>query len=235
MSKVLVIEDEAHIRRFIEINLLREGFEVHLAESGEIALEWVEKDLSAFQVILLDVNLPGKDGFNVCMSLRDMGFGGIIMMLTARGQDMERIMGLDLGADDYIVKPFNPLELAARIRAFLRRNQRHQGATQDKTLAFGHLVIDLENRIVSVSGQEVDLSPKILELLFFLVSNPDKALHRDEILNGVWGEDFFGDYKTVDVHIRRLREKIELDPSNPKLIETVWGVGYRWRKAVKPL
>lgn len=234
MSKILVVEDEAPIRRFIEINLQREGFEVQLAESGEIALGWVQKDLGEYQVVLLDVNLPGRDGFNVCMGLREMGYSGIIIMLTARGQDMERIMGLDLGADDYIVKPFNPLELAARIRAFLRRQGGKQGSSQDQRIVLGHLVIDLENRMVTVSGQEADLSPKIFELLAFLVSHPEKALHRDDILDGVWGANFFGDYKTVDVHIRRLREKIELDPSNPKLIETVWGVGYRWRRVVKP-
>lgn len=232
MSRILIVEDEAAIRRFIEINLKREGFTIDSVGSGEEALEMVRHH--DMDLIVLDITLPGIDGFQTCMQLRESNYIGYILMLTARGQDMDRIMGLDLGADDYMVKPFNPLELAARIRAMLRRYQRGTNTKTENHLTYGALVIDLAARSVSLEGNVVSMTPKEYELLTFLAANNNRALHRDELLDAVWGSDFFGDYKTVDVHIHRLREKIETKSCKQNLIKTVWGVGYRWHASEQP-
>ncbi|NLP29982.1 MAG: response regulator transcription factor [Clostridiales bacterium] len=219
--KVLVVEDETSIRKFIAVNLNRSNFEVLEAEDGERALS-LAKSLNP-QVVILDVMLPGIDGFEVCMKLRKQNPQIIIIMLTARGEDMDKIMGLELGADDYMVKPFNPLELVARIRANLRRFQKQHS----NNIYFKQIILDLEAKRLYKNEQEVDLTPTEFAILKLLMKNPGKTFSRNEIMNSVWGENYFGDLKTVDVHIRRMRGKIEDDPSNPQVIKTVWGFGYR--------
>lgn len=225
--KSLIVEDELSIRKFIAINLSRNEFEVEEAESGEEALE----KFKTFnpQVVVLDVMLPGIDGFEVCQRIREQSKDVIIIMLTAKGQDMDKIMGLEIGADDYMVKPFNPLELMARIRAIVRRTS----SSKDKnnsTIKYSDLLIDLKSQRFFKNSIQLDLTPTEFALIKLFLENPGKAFTRDEILNNIWGEDYFGDTKTVDVHIRRLREKIEDIPSVPRYIETVWGVGYRLKE-----
>lgn len=224
--KVMIVEDEASIRRFIAINLNRNGFDALEVESGEEALEHFNSLKP--QVVILDVMLPGIDGFEVCQRLRDMMPLVIIIMLTAKGQDMDKIMGLEIGADDYMVKPFNPLELVARIRANLRKAQNAK-LTKDFHLSYMELQLDMAAQRFYKEKTEIELTPTEFAIMKVLMKNPGKAFSRDELLNTVWGKNYFGDMKTVDVHIRRIREKIEDDPSSPQFIETVWGVGYRLR------
>ncbi len=224
--KVLVVEDESSIRKFLSINLNREGFEVLEASSGEEALDIIKRVEP--RVVVLDVMLPGIDGLEVCQSIRKAIPNIVIIMLTAKSQDMDKIMGLELGADDYMVKPFNPLEVIARIRANLRKIDNAKGQLS-KTLVIGELELDLEAQKFYKRGLEIELTPIEFSLMRMFIENNNKAFSRDEILNIVWGKSYFGDMKTVDVHVRRIRGKIEDDPSNPHLIETVWGVGYRLR------
>ena len=224
--KVMIVEDEAPIRKFIAINLTRSSFDVLEVESGEKALEQFKDFMPA--VVVLDVMLPGMDGFEVCQRLREIMPSVIIIMLTARGQDMDKIMGLEIGADDYMVKPFNPLELIARIRAHLRKVDIAK-STADSCLSYLDLKLDMAAMRFYKGETEIELTPTELSIMKVLMKYPGKAYSRDELLNSVWGENYFGDMKTVDVHIRRIREKIEDDPSNPQLIETVWGIGYRLR------
>ncbi|MGI5876540.1 MAG: response regulator transcription factor [Dethiobacteria bacterium] len=224
-AKVLVVEDEASIRKFIAINLYRNNFEVLEAEDGETALEMAKDHLP--EVIVLDVMLPSMDGFEVCMQIRRTMPQVIIIMLTARGEDMDKIMGLELGADDYMVKPFNPLELVARIRANLRKLAHYAPARSGRYLSFQQLELDLEGQHFYKNGVEIELTPTEFAMMKFFMNNPRKALSRNEIMNHVWGQNYFGDLKTVDVNIRRIREKLEEDPSMPQWIETVWGIGYR--------
>ncbi|MFZ5967733.1 MAG: response regulator transcription factor [Bacillota bacterium] len=225
-AKVLVVEDEVSIRRFLSINLDRSGFEVLEAETGEAALEMV----TAFypKVVILDVMLPGIDGFEVCHRMREIMPELVIIMLTARSQDMDKIMGLELGADDYMVKPFNPLELIARIRANLRKMDKPK-AFMDKSIAHMDISLDVDGQKFYKRNKEIELTPTEFSIMKVFMNNPGKALSRDDILNVVWGKNYFGDMKTVDVHVRRLREKIEDNPSEPQIIETVWGLGYRLR------
>lgn len=229
-AKVLVVEDEASIRKFIAINLHRADFEVLEAEDGETALE-IAKNYYP-DVIILDVMLPSMDGFEVCMQIRRLMPQVVIIMLTARGEDMDKIMGLELGADDYMVKPFNPLELVARIRAHLRKLAGYPSA-KARCLFFQQLKLDLEGQCFYKNGAEIELTPTEFAIMKLFMNNPGKAFSRNEIMNNVWGENYFGDLKTVDVHIRRIREKLEDDPSAPHWIETVWGVGYRLKGAVE--
>jgi len=226
--KVLVVEDESSIRKFININLERNGFEVIEAESGEEGL----KKLTEYRpdVVILDIMLPGMDGFEVCRRIREGKFDVIIIMLTAKSQDMDKIVGLELGADDYMVKPFNPLELVARIRANLRRISKHSEDNQN-IIATGKIKLDISAQKFYKNEVDIELTPREFAIVKVFMENQGKAFSRDDLLNHIWGRNYFGDIKTVDVHIRRLREKIEDDPSEPKLIETVWGFGYRWRKA----
>ncbi|TDF97171.1 response regulator transcription factor [Paenibacillus piri] len=226
-NQVLIIEDDDHIRRFVAINLDRNGFKVSEAALGREALRQI-----AFErpdVIVLDLMLPDMDGFDICRRLRETDPDMVIIMLTARGQDLDKIKGLELGADDYIVKPFNPLELVARIRTVLRRTQ-SVVKRQMNVLRSGPIRIDLDANKLFKHDILIEATPKEYQLVKIFVQNPNKALTRNELMNLVWGEDFIGDTKTVDVHIRKLREKLEDDDSNPQLIETVWGLGYRWRK-----
>jgi DNA-binding response OmpR family regulator len=223
--KVLVVEDEASIRKFIAINLERSGFDVLEAETGEKAVEMAEAYKPG--VMVLDVMLPGIDGFEVCTRLRDRMPELIIIMLTARGQDIDKITGLELGADDYMVKPFNPRELTARINSVLRRMERSK-MPEDTALEYKNLVMDLKSQKFFKDGEEIELTPTEFSVLKMFMSNIGRALSRNELFNAVWGKNYFGDLKTLDVYIRRIREKIEEDPSKPQYIETVWGYGYRW-------
>lgn len=223
--RVLVVEDELSIRRFISINLKRNSFDVLEASSGEEALNIVK--VNSPDVVILDIMLPGIDGFEVCSRIRESHPEAAIIMLTAKGQDMDKLMGLELGADDYMVKPFNPLELVARIRAILRRlsvGKEHNS----KLLSSGPFSIDLTAQKLYKNGDAIELTPKELSIMKLFLENQNKAFSRDELLDIVWGQDFFGDFKTVDVHIRRLREKLEDNSSKPVYIETVWGFGYRF-------
>ncbi len=228
MRKVLVLEDEASIRSFIVINLRRAGYEVVEAESGEEALQKLkaQKDI---RVALLDVMLPGIDGFEVCRRLRahDAAIG--IIMLTARSQEMDKVTGLMTGADDYVTKPFSPAELTARVDALMRRS----GGTiepeeKEDSLSSPPFVLNLRNRTLEKDGQRIKLTQVEYGLMKLFMENPGKALSREEILDTVWGHDYFGELKIVDVNIRRLRLKIEDDTANPTYITTVWGFGYKW-------
>ena len=230
MAKILLVEDEESIRGFIKINLIRNGFEVIEAGSGE---EGIKKALNEKpDMAILDVMLPGIDGFQVCSKLRNEYPKIGIIMLTAKGQDMDKIMGLEYGADDYIVKPFNPLEVVLRVKAILRRIEiKDDKINKDENkITSGPFVIDLYSQKLLKNDIEIDVTPKEYMLMKLFIENPNKAFTRDELLNLIWGYDFFGDSKIIDVNIRRLRAKIEDDSSSPKYIETVWGLGYRWKE-----
>ena len=224
-KRVLVVDDEKLIVKGIRFSLEQDGMEVDCAYDGEEALEAARK--KEYDVVLLDVMLPKLSGFEVCQQIREFSMMPVIM-LTAKGDDMDKILGLEYGADDYITKPFNILEVKARIKAIIRRSNKSTGAgsTDAKTVTFGEMKIDCENRRVYISGKEVNLTAKEFDLLELLVFNPNKVYSRENLLNIVWGYDYPGDVRTVDVHIRRLREKIESNPSEPKFIHTKWGVGY---------
>ena len=227
MKKVLVLEDEANIRGFIVINLRRAGYEVIEAESGEEALEKlkVQRDI---RVALLDVMLPGIDGFEVCRRLRanDANIG--IIMLTARSQEMDKVTGLMTGADDYVTKPFSPAELTARVDALMRRSGGAEPEEKTGELVSPPFTLNLRNRALEKNGERVKLTQVEYSLMKLFMENPGKALSREEILDTVWGHDYFGELKIVDVNIRRLRIKIEDDTANPTYITTVWGFGYKW-------
>ena len=228
MERILLVEDEDSIRGFLKINLQRNDLEVIEAATGEEGLE-LAKSMKP-QVAILDVMLPGIDGFMVCSKLRSDFPNMGIVMLTAKGQDMDKIMGLEYGADDYIVKPFNPLEVVLRVKALLRRVN---GSKKEKSkLELGPFVLDLYSQKVIKNSEEIDVTPKEFLLMKIFLENPDKAFSRDELLDLVWGENYFGDVKIIDVNIRRLRAKIEDNPSNPSYIETIWGIGYRWKSRV---
>ena len=227
MAKILIVEDEETIRSFIRVNLKRHNFEIIEAASGEEALEKVDDTVN---IALLDVMLPGIDGFEVCRRIREDYAGMGIIMLTAKGQEQNKIEGLELGADDYMVKPFSPKELLARINALLRRISLADKQIEEESNAIhsGIFTILQDERKLLKEEQEIELTPIEFALVKYFMENPNKAIHRDEILNNVWGYNYVGDFKIVDVNIRRIRQKIEEDPSNPKYIEKVWGYGYRW-------
>lgn len=228
MERILLVEDEDSIRGFLKINLQRNDLEVIEAATGEEGIK-LAKSMKP-QVAILDVMLPGIDGFMVCSKLRSDFPNMGIVMLTAKGQDMDKIMGLEYGADDYIVKPFNPFEVVLRVKALLRRVG---GDKKEKSkLELGPFVLDLYSQKVIKNGVEIDVTPKEFLFMKIFLENPDKAFSRDELLDLVWGQNYFGDVKTIDVNIRRLRAKIEDDPSNPSYIETIWGIGYRWKSRV---
>ncbi|HHY36362.1 MAG TPA: response regulator transcription factor [Firmicutes bacterium] len=226
-EKILIVDDEDTILEFLRINLEKNGFTVVAAGDGKEALRLARQEQP--RCILLDVMLPGLDGFEVLRELRKT-MDVPVIMLTAKGDDIDKILGLELGADDYVTKPFNPRELVARIKAILRRVEKTAANSEEGVITVGDLTLDLERHRVEVRGRVVDLTPKEFELLELLMANPGKVFSRDALLSQVWGYDYFGDTKTVDVHIRRLREKIEVDPSSPVNIITVWGVGYKFRE-----
>jgi DNA-binding response OmpR family regulator len=226
MTKILVVEDEESIRRFITLNLNAAGYQVGEAPTGEEALTMLKTFVP--EVVVLDLMLPGISGLEVCQQIRETMPETFVIMLTAKGQDTDKILGLELGADDYMVKPFNPLELIARIKAVLRRHNGHKETRQ--VLSCHGMCLDLIANKFFKNNIEIELTPTEFALLRVFMENPGKALKRDEMLDEVWGEDYFGDTKTLDVHIRRLREKIEDKPSQPNYIKTVWGSGYRWQQ-----
>lgn len=225
-KNVLVVDDEKLIVKGIRFSLEQDGMDVDCAYDGEEALEAAKK--KEYDVVLLDVMLPKLDGFQVCQQIREFSQMPIIM-LTAKGDDMDKILGLEYGADDYITKPFNILEVKARIKAIMRRSgnsRKTKEEEQNKTVSFGELKVDCEGRRVYISSKEVNLTAKEFDLLELLMTNKNKVYSRENLLNTVWGFDYPGDVRTVDVHIRRLREKIETNPSEPQYIHTKWGVGY---------
>ncbi|MBQ2986186.1 MAG: response regulator transcription factor [Tyzzerella sp.] len=226
-KRVLVVDDEKLIVKGIRFSLLQDGLEVDCAYDGEEALEMAKK--TEYDLILLDVMLPKMDGFEVCQQVREFSDVPIIM-LTAKGDDMDKILGLDYGADDYITKPFNILEVKARIKAIMRRGRKKDEKEKAGNVLEKHdMKIDRENRRVFIEGAEVNLTTKEFDVLELLATNPDKVYSREQLLELVWGSDYPGDARTVDVHIRRLREKIEKLPSNPKYVYTKWGVGYYFK------
>lgn len=223
-KKVLVVDDEKLIVKGIRFSLEQDDMEVDTAYDGEEAVEMARE--GNYDIILLDLMLPKLDGLSACQQIRE--FSDVpIVMLTAKGEDMDKILGLEYGADDYITKPFNILEVKARIKAIMRRTQ-NRGAQEPKgrIIEVGDLRLDCDARRVQVAGQEVNLTAKEFDVLELLVMNPNKVYSRENLLNMVWGYEYPGDVRTVDVHIRRLREKIEENPSDPKYVHTKWGVGY---------
>ena len=226
--KVLVVDDEKLIVKGIRFSLEQEGMDVDCAYDGQEALDLIQKN--EYDVVLLDVMLPVLTGFEVCQQVREFSDVPIIM-LTAKGDDMDKILGLEYGADDYITKPFNILEVKARIKAIIRRsNAGHSHDENPKLLTYDVLKVDCDSRRAYIDEKEVNLTAKEFDLLELLMVHPNKVYSREELLNTVWGYDYPGDVRTVDVHIRRLREKIENKPSDPKYIHTKWGVGYYFQK-----
>jgi phosphate regulon transcriptional regulator PhoB len=225
-DKILLVDDEEMIVESIEYALLQEGYEVAKARDGQEALQQVQ--LSKPNLIVLDLMLPKLSGLEVCRLLRREQNDIPIIMLTAKGEEIDRVIGLEVGADDYLIKPFSLRELVARIKALLRRSKPTEADTkQVKVYQHGDLLLNLSEHRVSVGEREVELSPKEFKILAMLIAAPGRVFSREELLEQVWGLDFYGDTKTVDVHIRWLRQKIEEDPSNPKYVQTVRGFGYR--------
>jgi DNA-binding response OmpR family regulator len=223
-----VIEDEKSIAEIVQLYLKRAGFRVAVVHDGQAALEQLQQHIPA--LVILDLMLPGLDGLAITRWLRDRSDVPIIM-LTSRREEADRIAGLELGADDYVVKPFSPQELVSRVRAVLRRTRgetARQGEAGERALAFGGLRIDPQTRLVEARGQEITLTVKEFDLLWLLASHPRQVFTRKQLLDQVWGLSDFIDPGTVTVHMRRLREKIEMDPSNPAHIVTVWGMGYKF-------
>ena len=227
MKKVMVLEDESSIRSFIVINLRRAGYDVIEAETGEEALDKLKENPDT-RVALLDIMLPGIDGFEVCRRIRATNTKIGIIMLTARSQEMDKVTGLMNGADDYVTKPFSPVELTARVDALIRRSS---GGTQELppgTISQPPFLLNTRNRTLEKNGQRIKLTQVEYSIMKVFMENPGKALSREEILDMVWGRDYFGELKIVDVNIRRLRLKIEDNVQNPTYITTVWGYGYKW-------
>ena len=223
-KKVLVVDDEKLIVKGIRFSLEQDGMEVDCAYDGEEALRLAAEN--TYDMILLDIMLPKMGGFEVCQQIREFSMTPIVM-LTAKGDDMDKILGLEYGADDYITKPFNILEVKARIKAIIRRTTPKENVqNKSQVIEAGNLVLDCESRRVNVDGKEINLTAKEFDVLELLVQNPQKVYSRENLLNIVWGYEYLGDVRTVDVHIRRLREKIEANPSEPKYVHTKWGVGY---------
>lgn len=224
MKKILVVDDEKSIVKGIKFSLEQDDMKVEVAYDGETALELAKAN--HYDMILLDIMLPGFSGLEVCQMIREFSDVPIIM-LTAKGDDMDKILGLEYGADDYITKPFNILEVKARIKAIFRRNNRNVPEQENqKVIETKGLKIDVDSRRVYIDDKEVNLTAKEFELVYLLVSNPNKVYSREQLLKTIWGPSYPGDARTVDVHVRRLREKIEATPAEPKYIHTKWGVGY---------
>lgn len=228
-KRVLVVDDEKLIVKGLRFSLEQDDMEVDCAYDGEEAL--VKAQNNKYDIILLDIMLPKLTGLEVCQQIREFSDVPIIM-LTAKGEDMDKILGLEYGADDYITKPFNILEVKARIKAIIRRTSGKSKGDSDRKNQFieaGELKLDCEGRRLYIGDKEVNLTAKEFDVLELLVLNPNKVYSRDNLLNIVWGVDYPGDVRTVDVHIRRLREKIETNPSEPKYVHTKWGVGYYYK------
>jgi DNA-binding response OmpR family regulator len=229
---ILVVDDEPNIRELCRLYLEQEGFTVHEAPDGIEGVR-LAKELHP-DLVVLDLMMPGKSGFDVCKELRELDIP--MIMLTARGDEVDKILGLELGADDYLTKPFSPRELVARAKVVLRRFERgaHISAVADSALKplerlpFKDFTIDLAGRTLIIKGREVDCPPKEFDLLTMLAQNPHRAFTREQLLEKVWDYSFYGDFRTVDVHVQRIRKKIEPDPEKPRYIKTVWGVGYKF-------
>ncbi len=229
MKRILVVEDEDSIRDFVVINLSRSGYEVVDAPSGEEGLRIFEENKGNFDIALLDVMMPGMDGFTLCKKIREHSDSIGIIMLTARSQEMDKVNGLMLGADDYVTKPFSPSELVARVDAIHRRVIMAAGQTDSGgDLVSGVFAMNQRSHTLTKNGELIDLTQVEFQIMEFFLKNPGAALERNDILRHVWGDAYFGDVKIVDVNIRRLRMKIEDEPSNPKHLTTVWGFGYKW-------
>ena len=227
-KKVLVVDDEKLIVKGIRFSLEQDGMEVDCAYDGEEALNKAKSN--SYDMILLDIMLPKMDGFEVCQAIREFSDMPIVM-LTAKGDDMDKILGLEYGADDYITKPYNILEVKARIKAIMRRTSpARQQAAQASVIEKGDLKLDCESRRLFINGTEINLTTREFELLEIMVKNENKVYSRENLLNLVWGKEYPGDVRTVDVHVRRLREKIETNPSEPKYVHTKWGVGYYYNQ-----
>lgn len=226
MKKVLVLEDESSIRSFIVINLRRGGYDVIEAETGEEALERLKENPDV-KVALLDIMLPGIDGFEVCRRIRATNTKIGIIMLTARSQEMDKVTGLMTGADDYVTKPFSPAELTARVDALFRRAG-GEDPVQTGEIRQDPFLLNTRNRTLEKNGQRIKLTQVEYAIMKMFMENPGKALSREEILKFVWGENYLGELKIVDVNIRRLRVKIEDEPTSPAFITTIWGYGYKW-------
>ena len=228
MNKILIADDNQQITSILANYARKEGFEPLVALDGQQALELFEQHEKNIDVVLLDVMMPKLDGFEVCRELRRRSMVPIIMV-TARGEDFERIMGLDIGADDYILKPFSAGEVMARVRAILRRVQPRE-AEQQNLYSVGNLVIDLDKYLVTIGGEDVTLTKKEVELLWTLAKNSSKVFSRENLLDSIWGYDYFGDSRTVDSHIKRLRAKVDRFEHDEWEIKTIWGVGYRFEE-----
>lgn len=232
-NRILVVDDEERIRRLLRMYLEKEGYEIDEAEDGETALRKAQQD--DYDLIVLDLMLPGMDGVEVCTRLRQQK-ATPVLMLTAKGEEVNRVQGFEVGADDYVVKPFSPREVIFRIKAILRRSSATAFLSKDlntsNNIVFPYLVIEHDAHRVTASGQEVNLTPKEYELLHYLASSPDKVFSREELLKDVWNYDFFGDLRTVDTHVKRLREKLNrVSAEAASMITTVWGVGYKLEAA----
>ena len=227
-KKVLVVDDEKLIVKGIRFSLEQDGMEVDCAYDGEEAFNLAKE--KQYDMILLDIMLPKMDGFEVCQAIREFSDVPIIM-LTAKGDDMDKILGLEYGADDYITKPFNILEVKARIKAIMRRTSPAKPKTvDDSVIEKGDLKLDCESRRLFILGNEINLTAREFELLELMVKNENKVYSRENLLTMVWGQDYPGDVRTVDLHVRRLREKVEVNPSEPKYVHTKWGVGYYYNQ-----
>lgn len=223
-TTILIVEDEKNINDILSYTFTQSGYKTLSAYDGVSGLEMCLNEKPS--LVLLDVNLPGMDGMDVCKEIRKTSNVPIIM-LTAKGETFDKVLSLELGADDYIVKPFDPKELTARIKAILRRSETKTTTSDDKIVKFNKLEVNLVNYELKIDGRVLEIPPKELELLYFLASNPNRVFTREQLLEEVWGFDYFGDSRTVDVHIKRLREKLEVTEANWQL-KTVWGVGYKF-------
>jgi two-component system alkaline phosphatase synthesis response regulator PhoP len=225
MLRVLVVDDESAIRQLLEYNLKQAGFAVHTLDSGHSVVEWVRDNKP--DLVLLDVMLPGQSGFEICQEMRRQGLSTPVIMLTARDDEIERVLGLEIGADDYVTKPFSPREVVARVRAVLRRSAVEPVADDSELIRVGDIRVNVQNYEVEVRGKRIDLTTREFELLVYLCRNVNRVLSRDQLLEHVWGYDFAGDTRIVDVHISHLRDKIERNPKQPEYIKTVRGIGYK--------
>lgn len=231
VKNILVAEDETAIREFVVINLERAGYNVTEAENGEVALQRYDEANGDFDIAILDIMMPGIDGLQVCKELRKRNGNLGIIMLSARTQEMDKVSGLMLGADDYVTKPFSPTELVARVDALYRRiaiaEMRSENNFKEE-IKSGEFVLNLKNHSLKKNGKLIELTQVEFQIMEYFFSNPGQALDRSDILKYVWGEAYVGEEKIVDVNIRRLRMKVEDNPSTPKFIVTVWGLGYKW-------
>ena len=231
MKRIMIVEDEAAIREFEAINLKRVGYSVVEAGSGEEALEIFDNDLDGIDIALLDISMPGMDGFTLCKELRQRSATLGIIMLTARTQEMDKISGLMIGADDYITKPFSPTELLARVDSLYRRVEMQapkSAPAPNDEIVLGEFTLNLRRRTLLKNGQNIELTQVEFQMIEYFFNNPDVALDRTDILSKVWGTNYFGEEKIVDENVRRLRMKVEDDPSQPQRLITVWGMGYKW-------